>query len=157
RQGQRRLGLVRTRAVLTHEKRANPVPADLVEFVDGSKRAFDVLEPDSLVETLAHFAVVDRDSHRRHPDRPEFLEGRGDDDRHVRFVVERKFPVGDDVDISLEELAEATILGAFATPDLLDLVALEREVQLARILNHVTGKRNSEIEVEPEGVGLWFL
>src|SRR5699024_12272971 len=66
-------------------------------------------------------------------------------------------PVGDDVEISLEERAEATILWAFATPDLLDLVALEREVQLARILNHVTGKRNSEIEVEPEGVGLWFL
>ncbi len=56
----------------------------------------------------------------------------------------------DDVHIGLDELAEAAILGALTAPHLLDLVSLEREVQLARVLQHVSRQRDGEIEVQSE-------
>ena len=38
------------------------------------------------------------------------------------------------IHVRLDELTEATILGTLPAPHLLDLVALEGEVQLARVL-----------------------
>ena len=48
------------------------------------------------------------------------------DEGHFDVVVEGQGAVADDVDIGLNELAEAPLLGPFPSPDLLDLVALER-------------------------------
>ena len=62
--------------------------------------------------------------------------------------MEGQLAVTYDVDIRLSELTEATILGALAAPHLLDLIALEREIQFVRVLNHVAGERNGQVEVQ---------
>src|SRR5215218_1428311 len=53
-----------------------------------------------------------------------------------------------DVDISLGELAIATLLRPLAAPDLLDLVTPEGKRQLMGVLQNVAGKRHGEIEVQ---------
>ena len=58
--------------------------------------------------------------------------------------------VADDVDIDLVELAEAALLGALAPPDLLDLVALEGEVQDPGVVQDVAGEGDGQVEVEAE-------
>ena len=64
--------------------------------------------------------------------------------------MERQRAVADDVDVRLGELAVAALLRAFAAPDLLDLVAAEREDQLAGVLQHVPRERHRQVEVQPE-------
>ena len=54
----------------------------------------------------------------------------------------------DDVDVGLEELAVAPLLRPLAAPHLLDLVAAERELQLAGVLQHVAGERHGQVEVQ---------
>ena len=53
-----------------------------------------------------------------------------------------------DVDIHLVELAEAALLRALTTPDLLDLVALEGEVQDSGVVDDVAGEGHGEVEVQ---------
>src|SRR5690606_3532406 len=74
----------------------------------------------------------------------------GHDERQLDLVVEGQRLGADDVDVGLGELAEASLLGAFPAPDLLDLVALEREDELAGVLQDVARQRHGEVEVEPE-------
>ncbi len=61
----------------------------------------------------------------------------------------------DDVDVRLRELAEPPLLRALAAPHLLDLVAPERELQVARVLQHVAREGHRQVEVQAEArVGL---
>ena len=83
------------------------------------------------------------------------------DEGDLDVVVERQGAVTNDVDIGLDELTEAPLLRTLAAPDLLDLVALEREGKQPGVVNDVTGEGNSEVEVEAQlltgvrlGVGL---
>ena len=62
--------------------------------------------------------------------------------------MEREFAVTHDIDVRLREFTEATVLRTLAAPHLLDLVALEREIQLVRVLDHVAGKGNGQVEVQ---------
>ena len=68
--------------------------------------------------------------------------------------MERQLAVTHDVDVRLRELAEATVLGTLAAPHLLYLVALEREIQLVRVLDHVAGEGNGEVEVQTHALVL---
>ena len=62
--------------------------------------------------------------------------------------MEGQLSVAHDVNIRLREFTEATVLRTLAAPNLLDLIALEREVQFVRVLHHVAGERNGQIEVQ---------
>ena len=56
-----------------------------------------------------------------------------------------------DVDVGLGELAEAALLRPLAAPDLLDLVAPERELEVPGVLQHVARERHGEVEVQARG------
>ena len=75
-----------------------------------------------------------------------------DDQRDLDLVVERQRVPVDHVDVGLQELAVAPLLRALAPPRLLDLVAPERELQLARVLQDIPGERHGQVEVQPERV-----
>ena len=62
--------------------------------------------------------------------------------------MERELAVTHNVDVRLREFTEATVLRTLTAPHLLDLVALEREIQLVRILHHVAGEGNGQVEVQ---------
>ena len=127
--------------------------ADLVELVDHAQGGLDVLEADGLVEALGHLAVVDADPHGRDRQGGQRL---GHHQGQLDLVVEGQRVGAHDVDVRLAELAEPAVLGALAPPDLLDLVALERERELAGVLEHVAGEGHGQVEVQAElavGVG----
>jgi len=65
-------------------------------------------------------------------------------------VVERQHITGDDVDVSLGELAVAARLRTFATPDLLDLVTAERKLEAPGVVEDVARERHGEVEVHAE-------
>ncbi len=62
--------------------------------------------------------------------------------------MERKITVANNIDVSLSELTETPFLRTLTTPDLLDLVALEWEIKLVRILDDVPSKRNRQVKVQ---------
>ena len=68
--------------------------------------------------------------------------------------MEGQLSVTDDVDIGLRELAETPLLGTLPTPDLLNLVALERKVQLVRVLHDVTREGHGEVKVQTHALVL---
>ena len=105
------------------------------------------VEPDAEVEALGDLAVVDLDAELPHRQAAERL---GDDERHLGLEVRRELADVDDVDVGLGELAEAPLLRPLAAPDLLDLVAAEREGELAGVLEHVAGERHGEVEVQAQ-------
>ena len=74
----------------------------------------------------------------------------GDDERHLGLEVRGQLADVDDVDVGLGELAVAALLGPLAAPDLLDLVAAEREGELPGVLEHVARERHGEVEVQAE-------
>src|SRR5690606_9630255 len=120
---------------------------DLRELVDGPQGAVDVREADAGVEALGDLPVVHGDADRGDRQGGQRL---GHDERELDLVVEGQRLRADDVDVGLGELAEATLLGALAPPDLLDLVALEREDELPGVLEDVARERDREVEVEAE-------
>jgi hypothetical protein len=70
-------------------------------------------------------------------------------------VVLGELPVADDVDVRLRELPEPAVLGTLAPPHLLDLVATEREGDVAGVLDHPARERDGEVEVQSQlSVGL---
>ena len=152
--------LLRAHADTLGELGGNLLRADLVELVDDAQ---DLDEParvnaDGLVEALGHLAVGDVDADRRNRKGAERLMH---DEGDLDVVVERQGAVTNDIDIGLDELAEAPLLRTLAAPDLLDLVALEREGEQPGVVNDVTGEGDGEVEVEAQlltwirlGVGL---
>ena len=118
---------------------------DLVDLVQATQGSLNVRHAEGLAHALDDLAVVDEHAHRR--DR-QIVEGLGHHERQIDLEVEGQLTVTYDVDIRLREFTEATILRTLAAPHLLDLVALEREVQFVRILNHVAGERNGQVEVQ---------
>ncbi len=113
--------------------------------------AFDVVQRDAQMveEAVMDLAIVEADDELAHL---QFREDAVDNGGHLRVVQKAEIAVADDVDITLVELAEAAFLRTFPAPDLLDLVAAEREVQFAVVLGHVAGERHSEVEVEREAL-----
>ena len=71
-------------------------------------------------------------------------------------MVERQFAVAHHIYIRLVELAEAPLLRPFPAPYLLNLVALEGEGELPRVLEHVARQRHRQIEMKPQ-LSLFFL
>ena len=68
-------------------------------------------------------------------------------------MVERQDVLADHVDVGLRELAEAPFLRPLTAPGPLDLVAAERELEVSRVLQHVAGQRDGEVEVQTELAG----
>ena len=133
------------------QRAGDPAGADLVELVDRAEHLARVVDAEPAVEPLGQPAVVGVHPDRRHRQR---RQGFGDDDRELGLVVRRQRPVGDDVDVGLGELPVAALLRPLTPPGLLDLVAPQREGQLAGVLEHVPRERHGEVEVQPEpGVG----
>ena len=56
----------------------------------------------------------------------------------------------DDVDVGLREPRVAALLRPLAPPHLLDLVATERELQLAGVLEDVARERHRQVEVQAD-------
>src|SRR5690606_22975029 len=73
-----------------------------------------------------------------------------DDERHLGLEVRGELTEVDDVDVGLGELPEPALLGTLAAPDLLDMIAPEREGQPAGVLEDVARERHGEVEVESE-------
>ena len=71
-----------------------------------------------------------------------------DNGRHLGVELQRQGFLGDNVDIGLVKLAEASFLRAFAAPDLLNLIAFKGKMQAAVVLPHVTGERYGQIEMQ---------
>ena len=97
-------------------------------------------------ESLHQPPVVDLQAHRRQE--VEGRQGLGHDARDLDVVVEGQVVAGDDVDVGLGELAIPAGLRALAAPDLLDLVAAERELEVAGVLEDEAGERHGEVEVQ---------
>ena len=72
------------------------------------------------------------------------------DSGDLDVVVKGQVVASDDVDVGLGELAVAPFLGTLATPCLLYLVAPEREVELAGVLEHVASQGHGEVVVQAE-------
>ena len=145
-QGQHLARLVLARPRL-EEHLGDRARADPAEPVDDAQRADDVVEADAEEEALGDLAVVDLDAELPHRQAAERL---GDDERHLGLEVRGELADVDDVDVGLGELAEAPLLRPLPAPDLLDLVAAEREGEPAGVLEHVAGERHGEVEVQAQ-------
>ena len=143
------LRLVVSGAEFLLEQRGHLRGPDLLEFVDAAENARGVREPDPGVEALGQLAVVDPQQEIGDGQRIERL---GDHERDFNVVAERQLAVADNVDVRLGELAGPSLLGTFAAPDLLDLVAAEREGQVAGVFHDVPGEGHGEVEVQGKGV-----
>ncbi len=140
------------------EHRPDLLLRQLVQLVDRPHHRVGVGDPEAGVEALDQLAVVDLQ-----PEAGQEVEPAQRVEHHpgdLDVVVEGEGVATDHVDVGLDELAEAALLRPLAAPHLLDLVATEREVELAGVLEHVAGERHGEVEVETEGaarVGLVVL
>ena len=144
-EGEAGVGLRRRATDGVEEDPANPPRADLAQLVDGTQHRHRVVDADAAVEALGDPTVVDLHRHGRDRQPGQRI---GHDQRKLDLVVERQGVAVDDVDVGLQELAVATLLRALTPPRLLDLVAPEREVQLAGVLQHVPGERHGQVEVQ---------
>ena len=136
-QGEALVGL-RLGDPLVEEQSTYAVDAGLVELVDGADHVdhCPVVEPEPEVEPLDELAVVDVQGQRRHRQPTQRL-GHHLGDLDVGVEAERVS--SDDVDVGLGELAVAALLRPLTAPAALDLVAPEREVELALVLRARTG------------------
>ena len=134
---------------LAHQLLGDVPGADLVDLVHHAQDLDELVVPDTHrgVEALGHLAVGDVDAHRRDG---QGGQGLVHDQGHLHVVVQGQGAVADDVDIGLDELPVAPLLGPLAAPDLLDLVALEGEVQGPCVVHHVAGEGDGEVEVQAQ-------
>ena len=123
--------------------------ADLFQLVDAAQHAGGVVQADAAVEAFGQFAVVDAQAEVRNG---QGAEGLGNHQGDLHVIAERQLAVAHDVDVRLGEFAGAAFLRTFAAPDLLDLVAPEREREVAGVLHDVAGKGHRQVEVQREGV-----
>ena len=114
-------GLRLAGATLADEQLGHLVGADLVKLVDLAQHAFDVVQSQTTVEALGQFAVVRVHGGLRQAELAQGLQRGDHHQRQFHFIVVGQFPIADHVDVGLHEFAETALLGAFATPDLLDL------------------------------------
>ncbi len=135
--------------LLLDQDGSNAVRADLVQLVDRPHDRADVLDPEALVEALDQPAVVELHGDRRHREAGERLRHHLGD---LDVVVEGQRVPADHVDVGLPELAVPALLGPLAAPGLLDLVAAERELEVAGVLQDVPRERHGEVEVQRERV-----
>ena len=122
------LRLLVGRAGLGDQQRSDRLGRLLVELVDRADGGGDVGDAEAAVEALDQLAVVDLDREVRQRQRVERLD---DHPHHLDVVVERQLVAADHVDVGLGELAVAALLRPLAAPGRLDLVATERELELA--------------------------
>ena len=124
-----------------------------VQLVDRPHRRIGVGDPEAGVEALDQLAVVDLQAEAGQADRSrvgEPTERVEHHPGHLHVVVEGEGVATDHVDVGLDELAEPALLRALTAPHLLDLVATEREVELAGVLQHVARERHRQVEVEAQ-------
>ena len=136
---------------LVGQQLGHRVRADLVELVDPLQHRCGVLDTEPAVEALRQLAVVDVHARRRQAEAGvQLLQGLQHHQRRLDVMVVGQGVLADDVDVSLGELTVTALLGALPPPDLLNLVAAERELQVSGVLQHVAGQRHGQVEVQPE-------
>ena len=135
-------------AGLVDEQRRPPSGPILSSLSIARSAADGSVAPGAAEEPLDQLAVVDLD--RPPAGIGSARSASADDQRHLDVVVERQRVAADDVDVGLGELAVAALLRPLAAPGLLDLVAPERELEVAGVLQHVARERHRQVEVQPE-------
>ena len=132
-------GSLRARTGLGLKLLGHALGTNLLQLVDGAQHGRGVGQAQAQVEALGQLAVI----HAQLEVGNRQLRQRIDNDqREGHVVAERQLAVANHVNICLGELAGAALLRALATPDLLNLVTREREVQVAGVLHHVAGERH---------------
>lgn len=144
------LRLALARAAGLDEQLGHLVGTDLVELVDLTQHALDVVKAQATVEAFGKLAVVRMHSRLGQAELAQAFQRGDHDQRQFHLVVVRQIAVADHIDVGLDELAETALLRALATPHLLDLPTLERECEIARMLDHVPAQRHGQIEVQAE-------
>ena len=138
-------GSLRARTGLGLKLLGHALRTNLLQLVDGAQHGRGVGQAQAQVEALGQLAVI----HAQLEIGNRQLRQRIDNDQCEGHVVtERQLAVANHVNICLGELAGAALLRALATPDLLNLVTREREVQVAGVLHHVAGKRHGQVKVQ---------
>ncbi len=132
-----RLTVIQSR--LGSQQSPNRVRPDLVEFVHDPHDVVDVRRADPGVEPLDQLAVVHLKP--KAGQKLQASQGLNHDARNFDVVVERERVATDDVDVGLGELPVAPFLRSLTAPGLLDLVAPEGKVQLARSSPGHSGQR----------------
>ena len=116
------------------------VQANLVELVDSNGDVNHLVGvADRLCDAEQYFAVVHLERHRD----AELRKYAGYDVDQLHLAEQRLR--ADNIDITLVELAVATLLGAVSTPYGLNLVALERKDYLVLVLHDIARKGNGEV------------
>ena len=119
---------------------------DLFDLVDGTEDLLDLVgESEGGEEAAEHLAVIQTDGEITDA---ELFENVVNDGGHFRVVENTELIVADDVDVALIELAEASLLGAFAAENLAHLIALEREGQIVIVRRHVARERYGQVKAE---------
>ena len=152
-QGQGGVGALRVVAGGLRQHRAHLLGADLVELVH---RAQDrgharVVGAQPAVEALDQAAVVHPHPRARQGQRGH---GLGHHHGHLHVVVGGEDLAVDHVDVGLDELAVPALLGALPAPDLLHLVAAQREGQVRGVLGDVAGEGHRQVVVQRQGAAL---
>ena len=137
----------RLRHSLSGEFLRHAVVPDLAELVDRPQRPRDIGDAHSAVEALDEPPVVHPHARGR---QVEALEGPRHHDGDLGLEVRGQRLAGDDVDVGLVELPEAALLRALPSPHLLDLVAPEREREVALTLLDVAREGHGQVEVKAE-------
>ena len=116
------------------------VDPDLVELVDGHRDVHDLVSlADDLSDTGKDLPVVDHD---RHADAE--LGEHGVDDLHQLDLIEQRVAAYD-IGIALIELTVAAFLGAVSAPYGLNLIALERKLELLTVHDDIACERHGQI------------
>ena len=102
-------------------------------------------KPQQLERAREQAPVIDPDAA---PVEPERIDGRHRGGNELDLG--NRAGLADDVDIALHELAVATLLGSFGTPDGSNLDGSEHRRQLAAVAGVKPGQRNREVEPQPQ-------
>ena len=118
------------------------VGPDLVDLVQGPQGGHrPVGQPQGVEQAVQHPTVVDAQL-----DVADLQRRQGGVEHGQDLGVGRRVLGADQIGIALHELPVPAPLGTLAPPDRTDLVAAERELQLAVVLGHEPGQRHGEVE-----------
>ena len=140
-------GSIRARTSLSLQLLSHTLSTNLLQLVNRTQNSRSISQTQAQVETLSQLAVIHTQLELRNR---QLRQRINNNQRQGHVVTERQLAVANHVNISLSELAGTTLLRTLTTPHLLNLVTREREIQVAGVLHHVTGKRHGQVKVQSQ-------